>query len=64
MEDYQKVWMLLDIIHKAAVAGPNFLWFGQQAANMLMEIQATTEAKNKPTVVQPTKQTMQETSHV
>lgn len=40
MEDYQKVWMLLDIVHKAAAAGPAFAWFGTQATEMLMKIQA------------------------
>jgi hypothetical protein len=36
--DWQKVAILLDVVHKAAAAGPDFSWFGSQATEELRKM--------------------------
>ena len=47
MFDCQKIWMLLEIIHKAATAGPAYAWIGVWAASELHSM------KPPPVIVAP-----------
>ncbi len=41
IDTFHEVWTLLDIVHKAATAGPQYAWFGQQAYIELLKIKET-----------------------
>lgn len=47
----QKVWMLLDIIHKAAGAGPAYQWLVDMAAAEVNKMKPTPEPTPEPAVV-------------
>lgn len=51
MFDYQKVWMLLEIVHKAATLGPDGAWFATQAMAELNKVKEEVLGMLKP--VQP-----------
>lgn len=38
--DYSKVWMLMEIIHKASSAGPNYAWVATWANGELDKLKA------------------------
>jgi hypothetical protein len=40
MFDYQKAWMLLEVVHKAAAAGPAYSWLLDLANAELMSMKA------------------------
>jgi len=43
--DWEKVAVLLDVVHKTASAGPAYVWFGDQARVELQKIKDAAEPK-------------------
>ena len=46
--DWEKIATLLDVVHKAAAAGPQYTWFGDMAWAELRQIKQNAHAVEAP----------------
>jgi hypothetical protein len=57
MIDFEKAALLLDVVHKAATAGPAFNWVGALATEELAMMKAPTPVVREPVEEEPAEET-------